>query len=117
MIFVVDVCMAFKARSTCFTKRTGRKKSIETMSWKTLPEDGLLPRPTGFGGSRISKLLKQLAIIPGTARRKNRLFHLLERAIVDGLHLKNRSVATLGCGPLSPAIRIVHGSPLRSEEK
>jgi len=49
----------------------------------------------GDCGSRISKVLEQLPILPGAGIGEP-LLHLLTGAIVNGLHFKNRSLATLG---------------------
>ena len=74
-----------------------------------------------LGGSRISKVLEQLAIVFGTGIGKL-LLHLLEGTIVDGLHLKNRSVATLRadcrCQPFEsfPVLFIVREKATRIPE-
>src|SRR5207253_4361531 len=75
-----------------FPKRTAEEVDGDDVL-ETLPET-CNPRRLA-SGRRISKLLKQLAIVSATGIGKP-LFHLLEGAIVDGLHLKNRSLATLG---------------------
>ena len=75
-----------------FTKRTAEEVDGDDVL-ETLPET-CDPRRLA-SGRRISKLLKQLTIVDATGIGKP-LLHLLEGAIVDGLHLKDRSLTTLG---------------------
>ncbi len=90
--FVLDVCMAFNACSTC--SRSGLpKKSMETMSWKRCRRRVI--RAGCFAETGPSKVLEQVPIVCGSGIGKP-LLHLREGAIVNGLHLKDGGFTALG---------------------